>query len=146
MKVKLLIILLFVISACEECRYANCPTKYDGIQFSLVSKTGKDLLCGSTKRYEVDQIGVFSLNDEGKKVYSPISVELKTETNSVVAVILASDKQAFLEVTNVVTDTMKFEFRANTSKCCGTYAELTKVFLNNRLICEDNSLFVIKER
>ena len=146
MKVKVLLILLSLLAACDKCRYANCPTRYDGLQFSYVSRYGKDLLYGSTKKYDIKDLSVFAFDDQGKKVYSPLAVSVFTDRNSVVDVVLASDRQSFLEVSNAVTDTLKFEFKSEVSDCCGKHDKLTKIWLNRRLMCDDNSRFEIKER
>jgi hypothetical protein len=123
---------LLGLIGCDNCNKLDCVTAFDTFQFKYVSKRNEDLVGGTTKKYNVDDIKVYSTTAENRKIDAHIYVyNLSTPDLSVVEVYLNSNEERFfLEMKGTITDTLDFRFNEHHSKCCGTITRIQAIRLN----------------
>ncbi|WP_207493790.1 hypothetical protein [Aridibaculum aurantiacum] len=143
------VILATFFSSCDPCKNLDCISDNFFGQFRITSaSTGNDLVFGSNRVYDKDQIRFYSLKgtDTTFLDYQPIRYA-GTGYDSVLYVhFFPPTDVAYMRLSNGDIDTLHISYNTRTTKCCGTITEITKFRFNNMVdIPVDNSTPELKK-
>lgn len=124
---------IVIISCGIDCRLVECVQPVPEILFRYISKSGEDLLTGSGKKYNLEDIRLFSVNDSGMEINDELILapSVQNEKGYVSAIMLDTSALKFLEVRGKVTDTLLLRFLTHdASKCCEKSVSFASITLN----------------
>lgn len=146
MSIKTLVVILFGMSA-ACCLDYDCLPANDFFTFTYTSKDGEDLLGGSTKKYEAEELLIIAINKRGDTIVTEVGIKDCSEIGYCATTLLQSDAGTqFLKVKGEITDTLGFEFEMVNSTCCGRISKIGRISLNDTLVADRNSVIQIVER
>ena len=141
-KIGFLFLLLILFISCDPCKNLDCA--YDDYygNFRIVSTAdGKDLVFGSNKIYNRNEIKFYTLNSRDTTFFELGAIKsIDFGNDSVLRVkFFPKADTAYMRVSNNDTDTLVLSYQYNNSRCCGTITEITNFRLNNKTDLPGNS-------
>ncbi|MDO6390152.1 hypothetical protein Q4E40_08445 [Pontibacter sp. BT731] len=127
LSILLLLLLPFLYSCKDDCEGIDCLSD-EAFAFTIKSaETKEDLLFGSTKQLEPDDVGVYYLQNGAKK-----TAQFKFEANYVV-VALSPDVTEYFIVALDQTDTIRLAISSTgPSECCPRTQKVADLTVNNQ--------------
>jgi len=123
--------ILLAAVACDSCKNLDCVgPPYDSFQFTYTDTDGNDLLGGTFKKYEENEIKVYALDETDTKVFALLYFESFMSSTIVNVQLNYPMERSFLEVKGEVTDTLDFDITVNKTECCGTMRTIDETALN----------------
>jgi hypothetical protein len=131
------LIVILLVAGCE-CSNVDCVATLPDVSFRYLSPAGEDLLVGTTKKYEPDDLKLFALDASNAKYYSEIMVYMPADTFSIAVTTIAEfHPRWFLEVKGQVTDTLDFEYYSAKGHCCGPTTSISQIKLNGDIVSDE---------
>jgi hypothetical protein len=122
------LVLSFILSSCCTTPMSVPECNHDDyFNFRILSVNGEDLFGGLNPKYRIEQLKLYTINDNNKR----FEAELIDGGESLTALISHNFNEGIIEIDNVRKDTIYFSLRIKEDKCCGTEAKIDKVILNN---------------
>jgi hypothetical protein len=123
-----------LLFSCDPCRNLDCLSdNYHG-QFRVVNAIdGKDLVFGSTKIYDKNQIKFYSLNGTDTTFFDYQTIRFpNTGYDSILHVrFFPKVDIAYMRLSNGDVDTLNISYKTYNTRCCGTITEITNFRFNN---------------
>lgn len=123
-----------LFSSCDPCNNLDCvSSNYDG-QFRIVSAgNGNDLVFGSNRVYDRNQIRFYSLKGTDTTFLEYTTIKFGgTGYDSILHVRFYHQTDvAFMQLSNGDIDTLNISYKTTQTKCCGTIKEITNFRYNN---------------
>ena len=122
------------ISSCDRCSNIACDQFPPEGYFRIVSATtGQDLVFGSTRIYDKNQIKFYSLTTTDTTFFNYQAIKISgTGYDSVLRVRFYPSKEvAYMRLSNGDIDTLNITYKTTTTRCCGNGTEITNFRYNN---------------
>jgi hypothetical protein len=123
--------------SCNPCDNLDCLSDNYFGQFRIVNKVdGKDLVFGSTRIYDKNQIRFFSLNGADTINYEYTTIKFGgNDYDSILYVKFypVSNTPVYIKLSTIDTDTLTVNYNTFNTKCCGTITEITTFRYNNSI-------------
>jgi hypothetical protein len=111
-----------------------CDEIFPDGHFRIVSViTGQDLVFGSSRIYDKNQIKFYSLMATDTTFFNYQAIKIAgTGYDSVLRVRFYPSKEvAYMRLSNGDIDTLNISFKSSKTKCCGTSTQITNFRYNN---------------
>lgn len=128
-------IVAFELCSCDPCNNLDCAASNYSGQFRIIKNSdSSDLVFGSKKLYDKDQIKFYSINnnnDTNYFDYKPVRFG-GVGYDSILYVFLYPQtlSSVYLKLSDTDTDTLTMTFQSFKTKCCGKITEIDKLFYN----------------
>jgi hypothetical protein len=123
-----------LLSSCDPCRNLDCvSSNYDG-QFRIVSaSTGHDLVFGTNRLYDKNQIMFYSLKGTDTTFLEYQAIKFGgTGYDSILHVrFFPQPDIAYMRLSNGDIDTLGISYKTTKTRCCGTITEIRNFRYNN---------------
>ncbi|MCK6618858.1 MAG: hypothetical protein L6Q51_14565, partial [Cyclobacteriaceae bacterium] len=149
LKLRPIIITLTIwFASCNECKEFDCFQTFPEISFHYLSNSNEDLLDGPTKKYNLTDFELFSIDELNNKYISDLRFtgQFSGQNAFITATIKNDILRNYLKVKGQLTDTLDFQFRLNiATECCGESLIITTTSLNNQTV-DSYHILTLKER
>lgn len=123
-----------LFSSCDPCSNLDCASNNYGGQFRIVNaSTGNDLVFGTNRVYDKNQIKFYSLKGIDTTFFEYQTIKFGgTGYDSILYVRFYPQADvAYMRLSNGDIDTLIILYKTAETKCCGTITEITKFRFNN---------------
>jgi len=130
----LIAIVTTVISSCDPCDNIGCDENPPDGHFRIVSATtGQDLVLGSTRIYDKNQIRFYSLMVTDTIFFNYQAIKMAgTGYDSALRIRFYPLKEvAYMRLSNGDIDTLDISYKTAKTRCCGTSTQITNFRYNN---------------
>jgi len=130
----IIMILGLYLSSCNPCNNLDCPPPFPEGQFKILSLVnGNDLVFGSNKIYNKDQIKFYSLKGADTIFLNYEAIWYPGDDSLLAVRFLPEIETAYIKLNNSDTDTLKMSYKTHVSKCCGTITSVANLRFNNQM-------------
>lgn len=144
MKEKILLAAIATILVSCRCANLDCTPPYDTFVFTYVTQNNEDLLSGPAKKYDLEDIKVYSFDANNDKKFANLNLESTSNPYGVRVFVMQYMERSFLEINNKVTDTLDLKFSLRNSECCGIIPTITQIKLNGVLQNKDSQITIVE--
>lgn len=142
------LLLLLIIAGCDPCGNLECVTD-EQLELEIKDKvTGKDLLTGSSKRYDTSVIRFYSLKgaDTVKLYYGFYkNPSFSTPDSTGRFYVYTNDANPiYIRLNAMDTDTLRLNYEASRTKCCGIISSITAATHNGAKLTTKDSYHLAK--
>ena len=131
-----------ILVACDPCKNLDCKySNYFG-QFRIINKAdNKDLVFGSSRIYNKDQISFFTLTGTDTTFFETKAIHFPgSGYDSIITVnFFPAASTVYMRLSNGDVDTLNLVYESTNSKCCGTITEINNFKLNTVTDLGNNS-------
>ena len=125
-----------LLSSCDPCNNLDCASSnYDG-QFRIVSaSTGNDLVFGTNRVYDKNQLRFYALKGTDTTFFDFQTIKFGgTGYDSILHVqFYPQTDVAYIRFSNSDIDTLNISYKTTQTKCCGTITEIRNFRYNNSI-------------
>jgi hypothetical protein len=128
------VVIVATLSSCDPCSTLDCVSDNYYGQFRIISaSTGNDLVFGSTRFYDKNQIKFFSLKGTDTTFFQYQTIKSAgTGYDSILYVhFYPQTDVGYMRLSNSDIDTLNISYKTTKTRCCGTITEITNFRYNN---------------
>lgn len=127
-----ILLLSILLSSC--CSNIDCANLRPILNFRYLSENGADLLSGDSKKYEITDFKIYSVDLSGSEQFATLDLVTEQGAQSFCTVLfINSNERWFFELKGTVLDTLDLKFKTNEGRCCGEQTWIEELSVNGNL-------------